>query len=425
MSIQNEIINKIKEGNYGRVDSNKDSKGNYTDTTLADLRSTNLRNQTISGLNLEGANLDNAHLDRANLTGAKMEGATFNNAELYGAIVKQKDIPFLESFGIKRAILNDFENFSKQNPSFVSERPELKRRMSINISNQGNTRLCWAYTMSKVIHKFLKSILVELKTTETDDEICDVFYSDTLFKKNIDVINPVYCGGDKEYKNLILFMFIFTELTTMNPYCFGSSSDDTFIYMKNFVDTFINKSEDVSHCFNPMSKIGVNNCRVVINLLQKVRDTCNDCASCYSYGLGSDNFTYDNFFDKVKSVIDKELYLYINLDINKSTNPIFEKFKSQHASHAMTIVGYNDDINGKSIIIKNSWGKNWGDQGFVTILLSELEEHEQLDIIWAEQKNKEGGQKSRKNRKSKKSRKSRKSRKNKKNRKSKKIRNKR
>ena len=123
------------------------------------------------------------------------------------------------------------------------------------------------------------------------------------------------------------------------------------------------------------------------------QDHCNNCVNCYSYGLRSDDFTYDNLFDKVKSVVDKELYLYISLDINKSTNKIFEKYKSQHATHAMTIVGYNDDINGKSIIIKNSWGKKWGDQGFVTILLDELKEHEQLDIIWAEQKNKEGGRK--------------------------------
>jgi C1A family cysteine protease len=32
--------------------------------------------------------------------------------------------------------------------------------------------------------------------------------------------------------------------------------------------------------------------------------------------------------------------------------------------HAVTIVGYNDNLNGGRFICRNSWGTGWGDQGY-------------------------------------------------------------
>lgn len=41
--------------------------------------------------------------------------------------------------------------------------------------------------------------------------------------------------------------------------------------------------------------------------------------------------------------------------------------KSKHGYHAMCVVGYDDNRNGGSFQIMNSWGKNWGNNGFVWV----------------------------------------------------------
>ncbi len=44
---------------------------------------------------------------------------------------------------------------------------------------------------------------------------------------------------------------------------------------------------------------------------------------------------------------------------------IYRKFKSADGGHAMLVVGYDDDRNAFKVV--NSWGKSWGNQGFVWI----------------------------------------------------------
>ncbi len=41
--------------------------------------------------------------------------------------------------------------------------------------------------------------------------------------------------------------------------------------------------------------------------------------------------------------------------------------------HAMLVVGYDDELNGGSFIIENSWSSSWGDRGFCAIKYSVLE----------------------------------------------------
>ena len=44
---------------------------------------------------------------------------------------------------------------------------------------------------------------------------------------------------------------------------------------------------------------------------------------------------------------------------------IYRKFKEESGGHAMLVVGYDDDMNAFKVV--NSWGKEWGNDGFVWI----------------------------------------------------------
>ena len=44
---------------------------------------------------------------------------------------------------------------------------------------------------------------------------------------------------------------------------------------------------------------------------------------------------------------------------------VYRKFKSGDGGHAMLVVGYSDEMNAFKVV--NSWGKSWGNQGFVWI----------------------------------------------------------
>lgn len=44
---------------------------------------------------------------------------------------------------------------------------------------------------------------------------------------------------------------------------------------------------------------------------------------------------------------------------------VYRKFKDGDGGHAMLVVGYNDDMNAFKVV--NSWGKGWGNNGFVWI----------------------------------------------------------
>jgi C1A family cysteine protease len=47
--------------------------------------------------------------------------------------------------------------------------------------------------------------------------------------------------------------------------------------------------------------------------------------------------------------------------------PVPQQGEQSLGGHAMTIVGYDDNMNGGSFIIRNSWGEEWGDKGYCYI----------------------------------------------------------
>lgn len=61
-------------------------------------------------------------------------------------------------------------------------------------------------------------------------------------------------------------------------------------------------------------------------------------------------------FWKLKGPLQEQQYKPINTEDNRQSN-----------GHAMTIVGYDDDMNGGSWIVANSLGPKWGDHGYGAI----------------------------------------------------------
>lgn len=44
--------------------------------------------------------------------------------------------------------------------------------------------------------------------------------------------------------------------------------------------------------------------------------------------------------------------------------PVPQANEQELGGHAMCIVGYDDTLHGGSFIVRNSWGTNWGDNGY-------------------------------------------------------------
>lgn len=51
--------------------------------------------------------------------------------------------------------------------------------------------------------------------------------------------------------------------------------------------------------------------------------------------------------------------------LDENNNAIYRKFKKVDGAHAMLVVGYNDEMQAFKAV--NSWGKSWGNDGFVWI----------------------------------------------------------
>jgi C1A family cysteine protease len=89
-----------------------------------------------------------------------------------------------------------------------------------------------------------------------------------------------------------------------------------------------------------------------------------------------ENFYYidgENLFEKSKAALlqDKPIVIAISIDRayfgakEADGTAVYRKFKNGNVSHAMLVVGYNDLKNAFKAV--NSWGRNWGNEGFVWI----------------------------------------------------------
>ena len=348
------------------------------DLTGVDLTNADLSHSTLINANLTGANLLNTKLWGTDLTGAillgvqNIETAKMNETTTFDKAQKQQ----LVEIGVNISKIKVDHRIKSARP------PVLKRTVSTNLPDQLKTNYCWAYSMSKVIHRFFKSILVELKTEEEDNTSCDKFYSNHLFQSQQHTLNAELCGGVKEYKNLVLFMFIFNELTKMHGCDSGSRMFQTVTYTERFIERYIKPDLVYSDIRRYNTSFIDIHLRVVFALLKKISRIHNKDYFTIRYYGGTDSFSYDLLFTIVKNVIDQGLYLSLLMPLKNISNKLFEPLKDLvdfETGHALTVVGYNDDD--KSIKFKNSWGDDI--MNYLTILLDELKhESNDIEIIW-------------------------------------------
>ena len=93
------------------------------------------------------------------------------------------------------------------------------------------------------------------------------------------------------------------------------------------------------------------------------------------YGSGDFNYTYTEPYS-IYSLKNALLQNPVSIALN-ANSPIFRFYSSGiietdndlsvQLNHAVLLVGYNYDDKGLYWIIQNSWGEDWGDNGFVKI----------------------------------------------------------
>ena len=311
---------------------------------------------------------------------------------------------------------------------------KLQRQISFNVSTQYNPT-CWAFTVARVILKFIKNALPELQTATTDLTKCDKYYDFDKFTSSQTNKNRFFLQqsqvpnffkrissrrcGKKEYKNLCVFMFIYYQLTNK----FGCESCDIFLAFEWFVLTFINQTptfekqdimpdpynsvaEQVIMLYHTSSKklsVFANSVYYDKNMTIYPSKNMIIHSSIANNIIAAVDIDYNtNFNYIIKNTIDNNLYLSISTDVHGDKTSSFISYKKNSPRvkygsclyppdtdnetiglHGMTIVDYiDDDPNELYVVIKNSWGVEWGDNGTITISMSELKTHCFLQICY-------------------------------------------
>jgi uncharacterized protein YjbI with pentapeptide repeats len=238
MSIQDEIINAINKGNYGRIDSNKDSKGNYIDTTLEDLRGANLRLSNLENANLENADLSNIFLENANLKQANLKNANLEDAHLEGANLEEANLEKANLANVELSNVNLFKSNVKNVKNAIFPLPD--RVLMAKINNKKYTEKFFRRKyLSNNNRWYLKNAVFNeiLDLQNTDFENYDL--SNARFKEKTNFTNSVF-------KNCNLDNAILNDVNLEGVRFFNTSLKGTQLENSNLKNVIFEENVDLT-----------------------------------------------------------------------------------------------------------------------------------------------------------------------------------
>ena len=170
------------------------------------------------------------------------------------------------------------------------------------------------------------------------------------FQENLEDKN----NGEFILDNAMSPAFIYNQIKS-GSCADGSSITDAFNLI---LDTGIVTYEEMPYNANECSALPTDN--------QNLLATENKITS-FNYLNG------DILFEQTKAFLlnDKPVVIAVSIDneffgiFEQNGDAVYRSFNKVDGSHAMLVVGYDDGKNAFKVV--NSWGKNWGNDGFVWI----------------------------------------------------------
>jgi hypothetical protein len=264
---------------------------------------------------------------------------------------------------------NNIETYKEDEKNKKILRPTLKRQNS-GVVNQKKESTCYAHVTCRCIVKLIIKYLKEKFESNIDYNEQIYFESEKNFNRKIKNINKQ--ENIKKYNYNILYYYILKLIKKKNG-CIsrGGHEDKELEYLINYImKKEYKKSEnldiihdqkiikDINNIFDLFRekiidkkiKFNIKNIKYENILPEEIKKTLNDglyCCLCF-YGD-------DNFWKKIKSYKGEDNYDFGTINSSKISE----------IGHTVNIISYNED---GSFIIKNSWGKNWGNKGLMKII---------------------------------------------------------
>lgn len=257
--------------------------------------------------------------------------------------------------------------------SALESRYSLKDNLDIIVKNQHQTDLCWAFSFSSVLETTIAK-QYNKESPEYSTVYTDYISSKNYNKKigaganfNIALANAV-SGNGPVYESDMPFSSYYNE---------SNNSQDSFYLSYNNVDPN-----------NLSSRAKINKTSYFANIYKSYSENSITYKNTSKF-IGGTTYTEEEVAvirQQIKKHIKEEGAVYAaiyvkNLDniYNSDTNSYYSNFSLLSSDHAITIIGWDDNysktnfkeenqpLNDGAYIVLNSWGDEFGDEGYFYI----------------------------------------------------------